>query len=66
MVEMNGELVTIDELCSMLMIGRGKAYELLNNKRIPAFKIGDVWKIPRSGVELFILEQSGLISKNRK
>ena len=59
------DLITIDELCAMLMIGRGRAYELLNEKQIPAFKIGDVWKIPKRGVEVYILEQSGLTNKDR-
>ena len=60
------EIITIDELCSMLKIGKGRAYNLLKAKKIPAFRLGDVWKIPKQGVELFILQQSGLIQNNEQ
>lgn len=54
------ELISIDELCSILMIGRNAAYELLQTNKIKAFKIGRVWKISRIAVEEFILTQSKL------
>ena len=41
------DLISIEELCSILLIGRNKAYELLNNKKIKAFRIGKTWKIHR-------------------
>lgn len=54
------ELITIEDLCSMLSIGKNAAYKLLNDKQIHAFRIGRSWKIPKRSVELYILEQSGL------
>ncbi|MBO5177173.1 MAG: helix-turn-helix domain-containing protein [Lachnospiraceae bacterium] len=54
------ELLTIDELCNALSIGRNAAYRLLNEKKIKAFRIGRVWKISRLAVEEFILTQSRL------
>lgn len=48
------ELITLDELCESLMIGRNTAYQLLNTKQIPSFRIGRVWKIPRSSVNEYI------------
>ncbi len=54
------ELISIDELCNILMIGRNAAYELLQTNKIKAFKIGRVWKISRIAVEEFILTQSKL------
>lgn len=53
-------LITIDVLCNILMIGRNAAYELLQSNKIKAFKIGRVWKISRMAVEEFILTQSHL------
>lgn len=53
------DLISIEELCSILLIGRNKAYELLNNKKIKAFRIGKTWKIPRLSVDEFILSESG-------
>ena len=54
------DLITIDELCSILSIGRNAAYTLLKEQKIKAFRIGRVWKISRLAVEDFILTQSKL------
>ena len=54
------ELITIDELCELLMIGRTTAYRLLRSKEINAFKIGKVWKISKASVERFVKERSNL------
>ena len=51
-------LITIDDLCELLMIGRNAAYKLLTTGKIKSFKIGRVWKIPRDSVQSYILEQS--------
>ena len=53
-------LITIDELFNILMIGRNAAYELLQSNKIKAFKIGRVWKISQMAVEECILTQSHL------
>lgn len=44
------DMVSIEELCEMLRIGRNKAYELLRTKQIKAFRCGRVWKIPKQSV----------------
>ena len=49
------DIVTIDELCEMLRIGKNKAYELLRNGDIKAFRCGRLWIIPKQAVEEFIL-----------
>jgi len=54
------DLITIDELCSILSIGRNAAYTLLKEQKIKAFRIGRIWKISRMAVEDFILTQSKL------
>lgn len=59
----NIELISIDELCEMLGCGYNSAYRLLNEHKIPAFRIGKNWKIPKEGVIKFILEESGLVPK---
>ena len=56
----NSPLITIDELCELLMIGRNAAYKLLTSGKIKSFKIGRVWKIPRDSVQSYIKEQSNL------
>ncbi len=57
------DLISIDELCDILSIGRNAAYQLLNSRKIKAFRIGRVWKISKLAVEEFILTQSKLSDK---
>lgn len=54
----NSPLITIDELCELLMIGRNAAYKLLTSGKIKSFRIGRVWKIPRNSLSDYIREQS--------
>ena len=56
------ELITIEQLCDALSIGRNTAYTLLNSGAVKAFKIGRIWKIPRQSLNEYILIQSGLKS----
>ena len=53
-------LITIDELCELLMIGRNAAYKLLTSGKIKSFKIGRIWKIPRESIQTYIMKQSNL------
>lgn len=55
----NEELITVDELCQMLMIGKNLAYRLLDAGEIRCFKINRIWKIPKSSVSEYIQRQCG-------
>ncbi len=44
------DVLTVKDLQSALHIGKTSAYELLENKRIPSFKIGRVYKIPKTAL----------------
>ena len=48
------DLVTVEELCEMLMIGKNTAYRLLNSGAIKAIRIGRIWKIPKKSIEEFV------------
>lgn len=52
------DLITVDELCDMLAIGKNTAYNLLNTKKIKAFRIGRTWKIGRQAVIDYIYQSS--------
>ena len=54
------DMISIDDLCEMLTIGKNTAYHLLKTKQIHAFKIGRIWKIPREAVSEYVLSQSRL------
>ena len=60
MFKEQGDLISLEELCEMMMIGRNKAYYLLNKGEIKAFKCGRIWKIPKEAVEQYIRLRSGL------
>ncbi len=52
------DIVTVEELCEMLRIGRNKAYDLLRSRKIRAFRCGRTWIISKAAVEEFIKSQS--------
>ena len=52
------ELISIDDLCSALNIGKNAAYNLLKTGQVKAFRIGRIWKIPKCSVQEYILTQS--------
>ena len=54
------DLISIDDLCEMLFIGKNAAYQLLNTGEIKAFRIGRNWKIPRLSVINYIRSKSNL------
>ena len=55
-----GDLVSVEELCEMLAIGKNAAYTLLSSGKLKAFRHNRVWKIPKQGVTNYILAQSKL------
>lgn len=58
MDNLNSELITIDELCEALMIGKNAAYKLLSSGQIKSFRLGRKWKIPRDSILDYIHKQS--------
>jgi len=54
------DMISIDDLCEMLTIGKNTAYHLLKTQQIRAFKIGRIWKIPREAVSEYVISQSRL------
>ena len=54
MLDTYSDIITIDELCEILMVGRNAAYQLLNQGQIKAFRIGNRWKIPKTAIIAYI------------
>lgn len=50
-------LITVEELCEILMIGKNAAYSLLKSGKIKCFRIGRIWKIPRVSIDKYIEAQ---------
>lgn len=60
------DLITLEEFCEILSIGKNTAYKLLSSNQIGAFRIGRIWKIPRIAVENYILQKSTPTTKSPK
>ena len=58
--ELKDDLVTFEEFQEILQIGRTTAYKLLNSGEIKAFRIGRIWKIPRSAITEYVSRKSTL------
>ena len=54
-----GDILNIDELCEVLLIGKNAAYRLLEAGELKGFRLGRAWKISKIAVEDFILIRSG-------
>lgn len=55
MINGYGDILTLEDICEILNIGKNTAYSMLNNQDLNGFKIGHVWKIPKSSVESYII-----------
>lgn len=53
-------LITVEEVCEALMIGKNAAYRLLAEGKIKGFRVGRIWKIPRVSLNIYIREQCGM------
>lgn len=58
MLEEYNDMLTISEICEILMIGRNRVYKLLNEGKIAGFRIGFVWKVPKQALIDFIVSSS--------
>ena len=61
MLEQYQDILTIEELCEILKIGRNRAYELLDTGQIKGFRLGRPWKIPKLSVEHYLKKQAGIM-----
>ena len=52
------EIITAEGLAEFLNVGINTVYDLLNEGKIKAFKIGRIWKIPLSSVMEYIYKSS--------
>ena len=48
------EIMTLKECQQFLKIGKNTLLDLIHNREIEAFKIGNRWKIPKESVVEFI------------
>ena len=59
MFEQYDDILTLDEVCEALHIGKNTAYELLKSGQLKSFKCGKCYKFPRKCVEEFVMGRCG-------
>lgn len=60
-LEDNITLLDVEEAASLLMVGKNRIYELLNQGKLKGMRIGkSTWRIPKLSIYQFIREQSSL------
>ena len=54
MLNKYNDVLTVEELCEVLRIGKNTAYKLLKNNDIKSVKIGKIYKIPKKSVRKYL------------
>ena len=58
MLENFEDVMTVDEVCEAIRIGKNNLYRLLENRQLRGYRNGRVWRIPKEAVIEFIRTQS--------
>lgn len=53
-----GQILTLDEVAAYLKVGKRTVYRLAAAKKIPAFKVGGIWRFPQADIDNWIKQQS--------
>ena len=54
------DILSPEEAAEALRIGENAIYEVLNSKKLSAYKNGRNWLIPKEAVRKYVVEQSKL------
>lgn len=54
MLNKYSDVLTVEELCEVLRIGKNTAYRLLKSNEIKSVKIGKIYKIPKKSVRKYL------------
>lgn len=60
MLDQYNAVMSVQDLCEVLGIGRNRAYELLATDAVHGFRLGRNWKIPKIAVEEYLKQQAKL------
>lgn len=55
MADLQGEILTLDEVAAYLKAGKRTVYRLAAEGRLPAFKLGGAWRFRRSDLDEWIV-----------
>ena len=63
MFENFDDILTVEEVASIMKIGSTQAYKLVRSGRLKAFKEGKDWKISKIALTNYVMEQSKITDK---
>ena len=52
------DILTVEELCQALNIGKNTAYQLIKNRDLKSIKIGKIHKIPKIWLIEYVLKEN--------
>lgn len=60
MLDQYPEVLSVYDVAEVLGTGKNRIYELVNSGKLKAFRLGNVWKIPKKSLMVFITESANL------
>ena len=51
------DILSVGDICEILLIGRNRTYELLNSGDIKGFRVGRTWRVPKKNLETYIIQK---------
>lgn len=60
MLDQYQEIMSVYDVAEVLGTGKNRIYELVNSGALKAFRLGNVWKIPKKSLEIYIAESANL------
>lgn len=60
---MDSEFLTAEEVAEYLRLPLSTVYKLVQDKRLPGFKVGKHWRFRKETIQKWIVEKEGLLGK---
>ena len=60
---MDSEFLTAEEVAEYLRLPLSTVYKLVQDKRLPGFKVGKHWRFRKETIQKWIVEKEGLLEK---
>ena len=58
------QLLTLEQVAEYLNVDKLTVYRLLNDKELPAFKVGNQWRFKRKMLENWLMKNSNVKRKD--
>ena len=58
------QLLTLEQVAEYLNVDKFTVYRLLNDKQLPAFKVGNQWRFKRRMLENWLMKNSNVKRNN--